>query len=121
MTSPKICLVFKSGWSEVELAAVITTSTPARLAGTNSRQKSSARIVGFVEGVNYHQLPTTVLWADLLHVLGLVDYPVRPIPISPVSSAERPQANSQSSLSFPSAYPQSQIELHHDISVLRIS
>jgi hypothetical protein len=77
----------------VELAAVATTNTPARLAGVKSRQKSSARIVGFVDGVNYYQLTARITsdLADLLHVLVPVDYPIHLVSRPPVSSSERLQ------------------------------
>jgi len=82
----------------VELAAVATTNTPPKLAGVKSRQKSSARIVGFVDGVNYHQLTARLMCrvADSLHVLVLGDYPVHLVSIPPVSSSEHLQVVLQS-------------------------
>ena len=89
MTSPKICFVFNKGWRVVELAAVAITNTPSSFEGVKSRQKSSARIVGFVDGVNYRQLMARMVLriADSLHVLVLVDYPVHRVSIPPVASS----------------------------------
>jgi hypothetical protein len=77
----------------VELAAVATTNTPPRFEGLKSRQNSSARIVGFVDGVNYYQLTARITsdLADLLHVLVLVDYPIHLVSTPPVSSSEQLQ------------------------------
>jgi len=74
----------------VELAAVATTNTPPSFEGVKSRQKSSARIVGFIDGVNYRQFTarTRLRVADSLHVLVLVDYPVHRVSIPPVASSE---------------------------------
>ena len=74
----------------MELAAVATTSTPSSFEGVKRRQKSSARIVGFVDGVNYCQLTARIRLriADSLHVLVLVDYPVHRVSIPPVASSE---------------------------------
>jgi hypothetical protein len=122
-TSPNICFVFNNGCRVVELAAVATTNTPSRFLGVKSRQKSSARIVGFVDGVNYYQLrnglPANV--ADLLHVLVLVDYPVHLVSIPPVSSSEHFREVPQSWLWSPSVDPRYQSERHLRISFLHIS
>ena len=123
ITSPKICFVFSKGWRVVELAAVATTSTPPKLAGVKSRQKSSARIVGFVDGVNYYQLTARVLSrvADSLHVLVLVDCPVHLVSTPPVSSSEHLQVVLQFWISFPSVDPRYQFERHLHISFLHVS
>jgi hypothetical protein len=82
----------------VELAAVATTNTPPSFEGVKSRQKSSARIVGFVDGVNYYQLTARIRsdLADILHVLVLGDYPIHLVSIPPVSFSGHLQGTPQS-------------------------
>lgn len=107
----------------MEPAAVATTKTPPSFEGVKRRQKSSARMVGFVDGVNYYQLTARITsdLADLLHVLVLVDYRVHLGSIPPVSSSGHSQGVLRSWLSSPSVDLHYQFERHLHISFLNIS